>query len=370
MNEEKANKLKYNPFLDFMRFIAALVVISIHIFPEGSTTESVGLDNSIPTLFAESFVYSFLQTAVPIFFVISSFLLFSKIKLDPENKGKHVGLFCLRILFLYLFWFVAALPITTRDIIGFTSTGDNYGLIRYFVLILWKGAPRGFWFLNSLAFSVFIVSLVKGKKSLITLIIIASLLYTYGCFNTTYLGVFTLSDDPFSKAMFNISKYLELSFCHLQALMYVTIGKIFAIHGTFKIKGNVVLIVLIPFLMVSELFITLYTGLAIYPNSFFTLPLFIFLFMNKMLTINIDNESFKLKAKKLKKVGSFSFLFHLQFLYYLYWICSAVGRNIFMENYFLLIIPYLFCVLLSFGLQTLFEYLFKYKYLRFLRYSY
>lgn len=367
MNEKKQ---KYYPVLDLVRFIAALFIIAIHLFPEGSTTESVGLDTSIPILLGESFVYSLLRAAVPIFFVISSFLLFKKIENNLENKWRFVGQFCLRLLFLYLFWYIAALPITIREVTTYISQGDSYQLTRYIINTLWKGAPRGFWFLVSLSFSVLLTNLCNHKKTFLVLTIIAIGMYVYGCLNSAYFGLFTQNENPIAKAIFITGDYLELYCSHLQALLFVVLGRFFASHGTFKIKGNLFFILLTFLLMVGELFLTLYFKLFVFADAFFTLPLFVFFFMNLILSIQSENESFARIAKKLKKVGSFSYLFHIQFFYYLHWILDALGANIFRDNYALLIIPYFVCVFLSFGLQTLFEHLSQYRPLSFLKYSY
>ena len=370
MSEINNKGLKYYSILDLIRFIAALLVIFIHIFPEGSTTSSIGFDNSIPMALLVSSVYSILRPAVPIFFIISSFLLFKRINIDINNKWKYIGHFCLRLLLLYLFWFIVGLPLNARDITGYVSNGDNYNLIRYIVLFFFKGAPRGFWFLVALALSVLITSLFNNKKSLIILLVISGLLYVYGCFNSAYFGIFTLVDNPVSKSLFNVGNYLELSFSILQALLFVVLGKIFAIHDSFKINGNIVYISIAFIFMVGELFITQYYNLQISTDAYFFLPVFVFFFMNKMITIDIKSESFIHLTRKLRKVGTFSYLFHILFFAYMHWLLDAINHNIFREYIALLIIPYIICVLLSFGLQTLFEYLSRYRYLKFLKYSY
>ena len=111
LTQVSLEKRRYYPVLDLVRFLAALLIIGVHIFPEGSTTDGIGLDRSVPTLLGLSFMNACLRIAVPVFFLISSFLLFKKIGDDPEHKWQHIGAFCLRVLFLYLFWYIAALPI-------------------------------------------------------------------------------------------------------------------------------------------------------------------------------------------------------------------------------------------------------------------
>ena len=358
------------PVLDLVRFIAAMLIIFIHIFPEGSTTASIGLDTGTPMLLTEAFVYAIIRSAAPIFFFTSSFLLFRKIQEEDGNGWKRIGSFCLRLLFLYLFWYVLALPLTIKDIVNYTSANDISGLFHYFLLTLWKGAPRGFWFLVSLALSVLIAHRFNGKKGLIALSILAGILYAYGCLNCAYFGIFAAKEDSFSKAMYFIGEYLELAYCPLQALLLVALGKIFALYGPFKIKGNIVFMILSFFLMVGELFFTLKQGLLIYPDAYFSLPLFVFFFMNKMLLAPTQSESFALKMKKLKNIGSFSYLFHVQFFVYFHWILDASGNNPFRAHIFLLLLPYAACVGLCFILQPLCARLSKHRQLRFLRYSY
>ena len=368
--ESKSVKGKYYPVLDLVRFIAAMLIIFIHVFPEGSSASSVGLDTSVPMLLTESFVYAALRGGVPLFFLISAFLLFRRIEADKENKWKHIGSFCLRLLFLYLFWYVVALPLTIRDITLLVSNGDMNGLVRYFVITLWKGAPRGFWFLVALALGVLLSAKVEGKKGLIALLVVSGVLYAYGCLNSAYFGLFKLSDDPFSRGFYAVGDYLELAFCPLEGLFFVALGKVFALHGPFRIKGNVVLIVLSFLLMGGELFLTLYLGIHVYADAFFSLPLFAILLLNRLLSIENGSESFVKVAKRLKKIGSFSYLFHVQFFVYLHWILDASGHNVFRENIYLLFIPYVACVLLCFLLQPLCERLSQHRPLGFLKYSY
>ncbi len=365
------NKNKYYPVLDLIKCIAAVMVVTLHAFPSGSTTEGAGIDSSSLTMMlGQSFIHALLRIAVPLFFVISSFLLFKRIEQDPENKWRHIGKFCLRILFLYAFWYILGLPLVIEDIVDMGTTGNTDGIIKYVVITLWKGSPHGFWYLVTLVLSVLITGAIKSKKSLIVVTVISSLMYLYGCLNSAYFGLFTLSEDPVSKAFYTIGDFLQLNICPLQGLLYVVLGKIFASYGPFKIKGNPIIIPFAYFLMAGEIFLTLNLKIFVYPDAFLSLPIFVFFFMNQMLLIDSQNEKFIKVMKKLRKVGSFLYLFHFQFFFYTYWICDSIGHNIFREKYYLIIIPFIVCLFAAYGLQTLCEFLSKYKALRFLKYSY
>ena len=50
--------------------------------------------------------------------------------------------------------------------------------------------------------------------------------------------------------------------------------------------------------MACELFLTMYLDIFVYPEAFFLLPIFIFIFMNLMLSIDSQNEKFIVMSKK------------------------------------------------------------------------
>ena len=100
-------------------------------------------------------------------------------------------------------------------------------------------------------------------------------MYILGCLNSAYFGVLTLINDPFSNTMYEIGNYLELYCSHLEALIFVVLGRIFASHDSFKIKGNIAFIIVSFFFMVGELFLTLYFNLFVFADAFFFLPVFV-----------------------------------------------------------------------------------------------
>ena len=140
-------------------------------------------------------------------------------------------------------------------------------------------------------------------------------MFIYGCFNSAYFGVFTKSSNPISQGIVTFGNYLELSYSFFEAFLFIVLGKIFATYGSVNIKGNIILIVISFLLMVTELFLTLYFDLLVYPDAYFFLPLFIFFLFNKIITLDIENERFVLTVKKLKKANLMFFLL-LYFLMY------------------------------------------------------
>lgn len=76
--------------LDVAKFVMAIMVVGIH------TLGKYG-------------IYPLFRIAVPLFFMISSYLFFS----DPDKCGNVICLkkFCLRNIKLYTFWFIALMPV-------------------------------------------------------------------------------------------------------------------------------------------------------------------------------------------------------------------------------------------------------------------
>ena len=87
--------MKKYDVLDLTKFILSFFVLAIHayIFPH--------------------ILYPWLRIAVPMYFVMSSFFLFSKIRITGEESRKAiVRNYITRQMKFYLFWFIALLPIT------------------------------------------------------------------------------------------------------------------------------------------------------------------------------------------------------------------------------------------------------------------
>ena len=87
-------KIKNYDILDIVKFILSIMVVAIH-------TEL------FPTV-----LFPWLRIAIPLFFIISSFLLYEKIKLNKENKKEIIKKYIVRQLKYYLFWFIVLIPAT------------------------------------------------------------------------------------------------------------------------------------------------------------------------------------------------------------------------------------------------------------------
>ena len=91
--------VKHDSKYDIVKFILSLLVLAIH-----STLYPMVL-------------YPWLRIAVPLFFMMSSYFLFSKLReASKDNHRAILRKFVVRNLQLYLCWFIILLPITVTNI--------------------------------------------------------------------------------------------------------------------------------------------------------------------------------------------------------------------------------------------------------------
>lgn len=142
-NKEVKRK-SYDSF-DLFKFIAAIMVVSVH-------TRFLG-DSRFHWL------HPWCRIAIPVFFMISGFLFFSKYDSLPEGeKNAYLWKFIKRDLLLYLFWFIIFLPFTI------VYRGYFHKGIEFFLGTIFLGSSfPASWYLMALAIGILIVAkLYKG----------------------------------------------------------------------------------------------------------------------------------------------------------------------------------------------------------------
>lgn len=132
------------PGLDILKFVMALLVVAIH-------AEAV---NDISGLYEVA--SPLINCAVPVFFVISAYLVFRKIRVGsvtpPYSSLIH---FTKRLALLYVFWMVVQLPLVlhTRHYMEMNLLGFIYNFILDITL---RSTFHGAWFLSALVVGVWI----------------------------------------------------------------------------------------------------------------------------------------------------------------------------------------------------------------------
>ncbi len=95
MENVQTSKRKQRDILDLTKYILSIFIVAIHSSLLGDL------------------IYPWVKIAVPLFFIISAYLLTEKLKETPkENRWTVTWKYIKRNLLLYLFWFVILLPVT------------------------------------------------------------------------------------------------------------------------------------------------------------------------------------------------------------------------------------------------------------------
>lgn len=183
----KAETKKYYPYLDILKFLSCIAIVSIHtklgvFFPGWINKIIGGLNNS----------------AVPVFFIVSSFLLWKKIHFISSDI-KIIRHFVKRLAILYGIWTIALLPTWFLGFLG--KHPDAWLLYLPIKLFVW-GAPHGSWFIVSLVYGFIVVYLCNRYvgRFISTILFFLIDLYVRLCFNGSIhdpLGIY-YSYDEFS----------------------------------------------------------------------------------------------------------------------------------------------------------------------------
>ena len=167
----------YFPGLDLVKFVMAILIVAIHT-----------------SLFIEKpWLYSIISTingfAVPTFFVVSSFILFSKIndKKGVERKSIFKSAWKRQIIF-YLVWYVLMLPMTYLTFFKIA----NWKEILY--AFVFNSTFSGYWFIKSLIINTLILFFCDTKKKLWICFFISLPVYLFFSYNKNF-GFISL---PFS----------------------------------------------------------------------------------------------------------------------------------------------------------------------------
>ena len=167
--------------IDLIKFLCAMLVVSIHAAPFGQTgfvfnrLMNFGIQHYLARL------------AVPFFFMSTGFLVFRKQPL--ENFSFRTGArYAWKMYRLYLIWTVIYIPlIINKYFTGFhISLPAAVGVIRNFIF---TGSYVHLWYLNASAFALLLISFLLCRRVRIrSMLIISFVLYLLGLLSQSYFG--------------------------------------------------------------------------------------------------------------------------------------------------------------------------------------
>lgn len=157
-------KKSYNA-LDAFKFIAAILIIILHVNPFRGISEPLAIVlRNIVTIIA-----------VPFFFTASGFLFFNKLNAST-NQTTAVKNYILRLFKMYLIWSVVYFPFVVLEWVN-----EGVNILVYVRDFFFEGSYSTIWFLNAAIWACLFVCFLYKKLKLRYVFLIAFVFYLIGC---------------------------------------------------------------------------------------------------------------------------------------------------------------------------------------------
>ena len=294
MDTNTVIKPKNNDLLDLVKLILAFMVVAIH----------TGLFDPV--------LYPWLRLAVPLFFIISSYLFFTKVNGCENGREKLSALksFVLRNLMLYAFWFVVQFPINifTR---GWFEGGFWNGILTLIKSFLLGSTFTASWFIMALIIGTAVIFFASKKVNNQVLFAIGLVLYALISIRSSYMFLFK-DVEGLHSVLVGVVEYEAVMNSPINSfpagIFWIICGKTFA-DGGFRIKIKMGIAVLLSScaLLFTEWFLIMHFS-GNYNKDFYMLlaPCAIVIF-----SILIQLKPIHLKhAKEMRKMSIIVYASH------------------------------------------------------------
>lgn len=158
---------------DIAKLIMSIIIIAVHTNPLNSISEvsNFYLVNTLGRI------------PVPIFFAIAGYLLYSKLKKQPNNYKKIVKSYLKRISIIYIIWSVIYF-------IPYMHTNPSLlRVIKFIPRLLTKGVYSQLWYMQALIVGVFLSTYLNKKIGLKKTLIVSLILYAIGLIIVPYFSL-------------------------------------------------------------------------------------------------------------------------------------------------------------------------------------
>lgn len=289
-------KNTYNS-VDLFKFIAALLVITLHCSPLQSFDENINL----------FYVSTIPRLAVPFFFACSSYFFFSgltyknnKLINCKENRGKLYK-YIKRLCLLYIMWSIIYLfyQIPEWYSIGWLSVNAFIDYALSFFLI---GSYYHLWYILSLIYATIIGYVLLSNVKSKAVVMLSAVLYIVGLLTFSYNWI----DVSAIQMLNSVTEPLKILWDSLTRALPLMMFGFYAGNNRFRfsLKLNVLLFFASLVGLCLELFVLFKhtTNNGNYSYLFFT-PICEILLINLVLKLKIDgNKKYFLLARNLSTI--------------------------------------------------------------------
>lgn len=194
------------------------------------------------------------RTAVPLFFMLSSFFFF--------GRAGNLKKLWARNMCLYGFWFVILLPVTLKIRHYFTN-GFLKGILSILQNFVFYSTFRSSWYIVALCTAMTIVYYITKKISNKTLLALSVPIYLLYCLFSNYYNLLARFDCWVDFCMAYKGTFITLCNNFPVAFIWLVLGKMFAEKEiTLSPKTSWFLLVISIILLIAEQVIILYFDLA------------------------------------------------------------------------------------------------------------
>ena len=345
INEKREKNCEKYDIFDLTKYILSFFIVAIHtgLFPQ--------------------ILYPWLRVAVPLFFVISSFLLFLKIKKNPKDEPMIIKKFVIRQLKMYLFWFIILLPVTILVRKDWFSEGIAIGIYNSIKNTLFSSSFIASWYISASIWAVLILWKLSSKIDSKKITILCTVLYILCCIRSSYyirISHFYIIE----KTIYWLEKiFVNPIFSFPVALFWINLGKLFA-DGKIKFRNKeyYALTVISAILLYFEWKLAIkYEGGYSFDCYFLLFPLVVGIF-EFLLKHNISLKN----AYTLRKISVITYPIHASIARVLMVLLNKISNNTNLVSITCFIIVIITCHLAYFTISKLSGY----KKLKFLKNAY
>lgn len=330
---------------DVLKIVLAIFIVAIHTTP---------VTFPLRPLF---------RLAVPVFFILSSYLFFSKQArlLSEEEKSYALRRFINRYLKLYFFWFLLLLPVTVIVRKWYVSPGLDT-ILSIFQCFLFGSTFRASWFLMAALIAIVFVWYFSKWINDKWMIVLGCVFYLFCCLTSNYFYLCSNIIDVYEKYE---SVFKEPYNSFPVAFLFVMFGKILAERAIF-IPQYLLFVLTIASLIFfyGEYCLIQEYSLSIEDDSYLLLaPLSLFVFMfigQSKWTLNKD-------TKGIRKASTIIYCCHASYASIVNFILEQCG----MESLFLFYTTlFVITLMLSYITVYIISRLETYSHFRLLKYAY